>query len=99
MALSSNNLNLIEQLQEKEKEIGNNPEKVLAKGALQPFNNSSSGARKLLFSTQKNHIIPIIEVYYEILKKSGYNPEVFFDPKFTIDTGMICNMCRDVCNK
>lgn len=59
MALSSNNLNLIEQLQEKEKEIGNNPERVLAKGALQPFNNSSSGARKLLFSTQKNHIIPI----------------------------------------
>ena len=30
MALSSNNLNLIEQLQEKEKEIGNNTEKVLA---------------------------------------------------------------------
>lgn len=43
-----------------------------------------------------NHIIPIIEVYYEILKKSGYNPEVFFDPNFTIDTGMICNMGRAI---
>ena len=58
MALSSNNFNLIDSLQEVDQQL-EYPEQMLAKGKLQPFNCSSSGARKLLFSTQVNHIIPI----------------------------------------
>lgn len=58
MALSSNNFNLIDSLQEVDQQL-EYPEQMLVKGKLQPFNCSSSGARKLLFSTQVNHIIPI----------------------------------------
>lgn len=58
MSLSSNNFNLIDSLQEVDQQL-EYPEQMLAKGKLQPFNCSSSGARKLLFSTQVNHIIPI----------------------------------------
>ncbi len=42
------------------------------------------------------HVIPLIEIYIEALKLSGYSSDVFFDKNFTIDTGMICNLGRAV---
>ncbi len=40
------------------------------------------------------HVIPLIEVYVKALRKASYNPVCFFDSKFTIDTGTICNLGR-----
>lgn len=42
----------------------------------------------------KNEILPMIESYVLILKKAGYEASDFFDPEFTIDTGIICNLGR-----
>ena len=42
------------------------------------------------------HIIPVIEVYVKALKKANYSSDVFFDKKFTIDTGIICNLGRAI---
>lgn len=48
-------------------------ENILGKGLLQPFNNTSAGARKIMFSTHKEHVFSlmnpekaIIETGYEI---------------------------------
>ena len=43
-----------------------------------------------------NHIIPIIEIYVKALKEANYKSDVFFDKKFTIDTGIICNLGRAI---
>lgn len=43
-----------------------------------------------------NHVIPLISVYIEALKEAGYPSDAFFDSKFTIDTGMICNLGRAI---
>lgn len=42
------------------------------------------------------NIIPVIEVYVKALKKANYSSDVFFDKKFTIDTGIICNLGRAI---
>ena len=44
----------------------------------------------------KNHILPIVRVYVDALKLAGYPSDCFFDSKFTIDTGMICNLGRAI---
>lgn len=44
----------------------------------------------------KEHILPIIEVYIEALKMADYPSDCFFDSKFTIDTGIICNLGRAI---
>lgn len=41
-------------------------------------------------------VIPMISGYVKALKKAGYSPADFFDPDFTIDTGIICNMGRAI---
>ena len=44
-----------------------------------------------------NHnIISMIVPYSKALKEAGYQASCFFDPKFTIDTGIICNMGRAI---
>ncbi len=43
-----------------------------------------------------NHVLPLIQVYVRALKEAGYPSDVFFDSKFTIDTGMICNLGRAI---
>lgn len=44
-----------------------------------------------------NHnIISMIVPYSKALKEAGYEAKCFFDPKFTIDTGIICNMGRAI---
>lgn len=61
-----------EKVQEANKRIPN-MEKMLGKGLLQPFNNTNAGARKLMHSTHRDHIFPlmngekaIVETGYEI---------------------------------
>ena len=44
----------------------------------------------------KDHILPIVRVYVEALKEANYPSDCFFDSKFTIDTGMICNLGRAI---
>ena len=39
-----------------------------------------------------SEIIPMIDAYIYALQLAGYKPSDFFDPDFTIDTGIICNM-------
>ncbi|MCH5172496.1 MAG: hypothetical protein J1F31_06695 [Erysipelotrichales bacterium] len=41
-----------------------------------------------------HEILPIIEGYSKALEAAQYPAEVFFDPDFTIDTGVICNLGR-----
>lgn len=54
----NSNLNLMDRLMEKQNSIGE-MEEILGKGLDQPFNCSCSGARKLLYSTQKDHVVPV----------------------------------------
>ena len=44
----------------------------------------------------KNEIIPMVDAYINSLKIAGYLPTDFFNPNFTIDTGIICNLGRAV---
>lgn len=44
----------------------------------------------------KEHILPVVSVYVNALKLAGYPSDCFFDSKFTIDTGMICNLGRAI---
>lgn len=41
-----------------------------------------------------HNISSMVEPYAKALKEAGYDACCFFDPKFTIDTGIICNMGR-----
>lgn len=41
-----------------------------------------------------NEVIPMINAYIISLQTAGYTAAHFFDPDFTIDTGIICNMGR-----
>lgn len=44
----------------------------------------------------EEHILPIINVYVNALKMANYPSDCFFDSKFTIDTGIICNLGRAI---
>lgn len=44
----------------------------------------------------KEHILPVLKTYINALKKANYPADCFFDSKFTIDTGMICNLGRAI---
>ena len=46
-------------------------ENILGKGLIQPFNNTNSGARKILFSTQKEHVFSLMRPEKAILE-TGY---------------------------
>lgn len=39
-------------------------------------------------------VLPLVEAYVPVLLAAGYPPEMFFDPRFTIDTGTIVNQGR-----
>lgn len=43
-----------------------------------------------------NHVIPLVSVYVKALRDAGYSSDLFFDSKFTIDTGTICNLGRAI---
>lgn len=55
---TNNNFNLIDNLLEREEEIGN-LEKILAKGLYQPFNSANSGSRKLLHGSQLEQVVQV----------------------------------------
>ena len=38
----------------------------------------------------------MISGYAQALKLAGYSPADFFNPKFTIDTGIICNLGKSI---
>lgn len=44
----------------------------------------------------EEHILPVINVYIRALKGAEYPSDCFFDSRFTIDTGMICNLGRAI---
>lgn len=44
----------------------------------------------------QEHVIPVISLYVEALKDAHYPANCFFDSKFTIDTGTICNLGRAI---
>lgn len=44
----------------------------------------------------KEHILPVVTTYTNALKLANYPSDCFFDSKFTIDTGMICNLGRAI---
>lgn len=65
-------LNFTEKINEATKNI-TSPEQVLGKGLMMPFNGANAGARKIMFSTHRDHVFPlifgekaIIETGYEI---------------------------------
>ncbi|MBQ9013699.1 MAG: hypothetical protein IJ094_09150 [Bacilli bacterium] len=41
-------------------------------------------------------VIPMIEAYVFALQEAGYSATNFFNPEFSIDTGIICNMGRAI---
>lgn len=53
------NLNLEDSFMQNLRERLPEPDAMLGKGAMMPFNNTNSGARKILFGTQREHVIPI----------------------------------------
>ena len=44
----------------------------------------------------EKHILPVVRTYVKALKEARYPADCFFDSKFTIDTGMICNLGRAI---
>ena len=42
----------------------------------------------------EEHVLPVVSCYVEALKDAKYPADCFFDSKFTIDTGTICNLGR-----
>ena len=43
-----------------------------------------------------NEILPMINAYISALQIAGYKAKEFFDPEFSIDTGIICNLGRAI---
>ncbi len=43
-----------------------------------------------------NEVLPIINAYINVLQQVGYEANLLFDYKFSIDTGIICNLGRAI---
>ena len=63
-------LNFLEKMEEVSNEI-KNPEEMLGRGLRQPFNGCNAGARKVMFSTHSDHILPLIKSEKAIIE-TGY---------------------------
>ena len=63
-------LDFMEKMEEVSKDI-NTPERMLGKGLRQPFNNTNAGARKIMFSTHSDHVLPLMESEKAIIE-TGY---------------------------
>ena len=63
-------LNFLEKMDEASKNI-NRPEEMLGRGLRQPFNGCNAGARKVMFSTHSDHILPLI-VSEKAIIETGY---------------------------
>lgn len=62
--------NFAENIKEVEDRLSS-PEQMLGKGLLEPFNNTNSGSRKILFSTQVEHSLNLIKPEVPIIQ-TGY---------------------------
>ena len=63
-------LNFLDQMEEVSKNI-TSPEQMLGRGLRQPFNGCNAGARKVMFSTHSDHILPLIDSEKAIIE-TGY---------------------------
>ena len=63
-------LNFLEKMDEASKNISK-PEEMLGRGLRQPFNGCNAGARKVMFSTHSDHILPLI-VSEKAIIETGY---------------------------
>ena len=63
-------LNFIDQMDEVSANI-KSPEQMLGRGLRQPFNGCNAGARKVMFSTHSDHILPLITSEKAIIE-TGY---------------------------
>ena len=63
-------LNFVDQMEEVSKNI-TSPEQMLGRGLRQPFNGCNAGARKVMFSTHSDHILPLITSEKAIIE-TGY---------------------------
>lgn len=63
-------LNFLEQMDEVSGKI-TSPEQMLGRGLRQPFNGCNAGARKIMFSTHSDHILPLITSEKAIIE-TGY---------------------------
>lgn len=43
-----------------------------------------------------NEVMPMINAYVSVLQTAGYGADLLFDYKFSIDTGIICNLGRAI---
>ena len=43
-----------------------------------------------------NEVLPMINAYISVLQQAGYDADLLFDYKFSIDTGIICNLGRAI---
>ena len=43
-----------------------------------------------------NEVLPMINAYISVLQQAGYDANLLFDYKFSIDTGIICNLGRAI---
>lgn len=50
------------------------PDDMLGKGLMEPFNNTNSGGRKLLYGTQREHVIPINDAETAFIQ-TGYEDQ------------------------
>lgn len=68
-----NSLNLADSIKEVESRIFNQ-EEVLGKGLMQPFSNTNSGSRKIMFAVHREHNLPLIHSEVPIVA-TGYENE------------------------
>lgn len=66
-------INLSEEISKVERRI-NEQEEILGRGLMQPFNNTNSGARKIMFGTHLEHRLPLIEPEIPLIQ-TGYENE------------------------
>ena len=63
-------LDFSQKIEEVSKDI-NSMEQMLGKGLLQPFNGCNAGARKIMHSTHRDHVFPLISGEKAIIE-TGY---------------------------
>lgn len=66
-------VNIVEQIENVKKRIRES-EEVLGRGLLQPFNNTNSGSRKIMFGTHLEHRLPLMNPEVALVQ-TGYEAE------------------------
>jgi hypothetical protein len=53
--------NFLEKVEDVNKRIQGNPERLLGTGLVQPMANAEAGARKLMHAVHRTHILPLLD--------------------------------------